>query len=100
MAIKIECNKVYKCQSPVFSSASIHVVSGEVQIYGSNVTERDPITKKLIVPSLDDLIDTGDDALVGGTISFINGLPEWFAFVGDGEVWIKMGVDPRIEPGE
>lgn len=100
MAIKIECNKVYKCQSPVFSTASIHVVSGSATIKGSNVTETDPDTGKLIVPALNDLIDVGDDPVEEGTISFINSLPEWFAFVGDAEIWIKMGVDQRIEPGE
>ena len=100
MAIKVECNKVYKCQSPVFSAASIHVVSGSVTIKGSNVTEREEQTGKLIVPKLSDLVDTGDDTLSAGTISFINGLPEWFAFVGSGEIWVKMGVDSRIEPGE
>ena len=42
----------------------------------------------------------GDDTVTAGTISFITGLPEWFAFVGDAEIWIKMGVDPRIEPGD
>lgn len=100
MAIKIECNKVYKCQSPLISTASVHVVSGSATIKGSNVTETDPTTGKLIIPKLADLVDMGDDSVTAGTISFITGLPEWFAFVGDGEIWIKMGVDPRIEPGD
>ena len=100
MAFKVECNKVYECQSPVFSAASIHVVSGSVKVYGSNVTEREENTGRLIIPDLSELVDTGDDPLAAGTISFVNSLPEWFAFIGDGEVWVKMGVDPRIEAGD
>lgn len=96
MAIKVETGKVYKCIAPTLASASIHVVSGSAKIKGSNVTKNDEVTKKLIVPKFAELVDTGDDLKLG--INLLAGLPEWIGFEGNGEIWIKMGIDVRIEP--
>lgn len=93
MATKIELNKIYKCQSPTVAAASIQVLNGSVTIKGCNVTENDPITKKLIIPDESNFVET--DTLDSG-LHLIAGLPEWFIFSGSGDVWIKMGVDPRI----
>lgn len=98
MAIKIESNKVYKCMSPNIAAASIHVVGGELSIKGSNITEVDPKTKKLIVPKFAELVDTGDTLSEG--IHTLATLPEWFGVAGSGEAWVKMGVDVRVQPGE
>lgn len=98
MAIKAELDTVYKCQSPQVAAASIQVIGGSVTIKGSNVTEYDPDTKKLIIPTIGDLVDTEDT--LGAGIHLVAGLPEWFAFTGSGDVWVKMGVDPRIATGE
>lgn len=98
MAIKIETGKVYKCLSSTMGAASIHVVSGSVTLKGSNVTQNDPTTKKLITPKFSELLSTGDTLTTG--IHLISGLPEWIGFEGTGEIWIKMGIDMRIEPGE
>lgn len=100
MAVKVETNKVYKCQTPAIGSGIIHVIGGSIQILGSNVTENDPDTGKLIVPAFSELVLTGDDVLEEG-IHPLTGLPEWFGFTGDAEaIWVKMGVDSRIVPGE
>lgn len=96
MAIKIETGKVYKCIAPTIASASIHVVSGSAKIKGSNITKNDEVTKKLIVPKFSELVETGDKLTTG--INLIAGLPEWIGFEGTGEIWIKMGIDVRIEP--
>ena len=103
MATKIETGKVYHCQSPMMGVCSIQVLNGGVKIKGSNVTEYDPDTRKLLVPTSDQMVDTGDNLAVG--LHLIAGLPEWFEFeaaVGAGtpEVWIKMGVDARITPAD
>jgi hypothetical protein len=97
MAQLVETNKVYKCSSPNISAASIHVVSGNVNIVGSNVTIWDDTTKELISPAFSDLVSTGDPALGPGIYLFAD-LPEWIGFTGSGEIWIKMGVDMRIKP--
>lgn len=100
MAIKVEPNKVYHCQSPALGSGMIQVIGGTVTLMGSNVTEYDPETKKLITPAFSDLVSTDDDPLSDGIHPLV-GLCEWFGFSGDAEaIWVKMGVDPRIEPGE
>ena len=98
MAVKIEANKVYHASSPMIGAGLIQVVGGSVTLKGSNVTEFDPETKKLIVPAFSDLIETGDTLSEG--FHPLTGLPEWFGFEGGGEVWVKMGVDQRIAPGE
>ena len=96
MATKVETNKVYKCQSPAIGGGVIQVIGGSVTLKGSNVTEYDETTKKLIVPKFSELIDTGDTIEEG--IHPLTGLPEWFGFEGSAEaIWVKMGVDPRIE---
>ena len=98
MAVKIEANKVYHAQTPNIGSGLIQVVGGSVTLKGSNVTEYDPVTKKLIVPAFSDLVDTGDSLSTG--FHSMATLPEWFGFTGSGDVWVKMCVDPRIEPGD
>lgn len=99
MATKAEVNKVYHCQSPSIGSCVIQVIGGSVKIKGSNVTEYDPITKKLIIPSFSDLVETGDELSEG--IHPLTGLCEWFGFDGNAEaIWIKMGIDPRFNPGD
>lgn len=98
MAIKIEPNKVYKCMSTNIGTASIHVIGGELSIKGSNVTEIDEQTKRLIVPKFSDLVDTGDTLKEG--IHSLATLPEWFGVSGTGEAWVKMAIDVRIKPGE
>lgn len=98
MAIQIEAKKVYHAQTPNIGAGLIQVVGGSATLKGSNVTEYDPDTKKLIVPAFDDLIATGDTLEEG--FHPLATLPEWFGFEGSGTVWVKMCVDPRIEPGE
>ena len=98
MAIKIEANKVYKCQTPAIGSGVIHVIGGTIQLFGSNVTENDE-NGKLIVPKFAELVSTEDELSEG--IHPLTGLCEWFGFTGDATaVWVKMGVDSRIVPGE
>lgn len=99
MAVKVETGKVYKCQSPAIGGCVIQVIGGSVSLMGSNVTEYDENTKKLIVPQFSELISTGDTIEEG--IHPLTGLCEWFGFDGDAEaIWIKMGVDPRIKPAD
>lgn len=98
MAFQCLPNKVYHCQSPQIGSGMIQVVDGTVKLVGSNVTEYEPQTNKLIVPAFNDLIETGDELSEG--FHQLAGLPEWFGFTGSGTVWVKMCVDPRIEPGD
>jgi hypothetical protein len=99
MAIKIDPNKVYHAQSPAIGSGLIQVIGGSVKIVGSNVTEYEEDTKKLIVPEFSSLIETGDELSEG--FHPLAGLPEWFGIKGSATaVWVKMCVDPRIEPGE
>lgn len=93
MAIKVKPGVIYKCQSPQIAAASIQVIGGSVTLSGCNVTENDPITNKLIIPTKDKFVQT--DSLSAG-LHILAGLPEWFMFTGSGEIWIKMGVDPRI----
>lgn len=101
MAYKCLPNVVYHCQNPQMGSATIQVIGGSVKIKGSNVTEYDPETNKLIVPQFSELVDTGDDELSEGSINPVTGLPEWFGFEGSAEaIWTKMSVDPRIKPDE
>lgn len=101
MAYKCLPNVVYHCQNPQMGSCTIHVVGGSVKIKGSNITEYDPITKKLIIPTFSELVDTGDDEIAENAIHPVTGLPEWFGFEGDAEaIWTKMAVDPRIKPVE
>ena len=96
MATKVETGKVYKCQSPAIGGGVIQVIGGTVKLMGSNVTEYDPNTKKLIVPEFSDLMETGDEISEG--IHPLTGLCEWFGFDGSADaIWVKMGVDPRIE---
>lgn len=99
MAIQIEARKVYHASSPMIGAGLIQVIGGSITIYGSNKTEYDPETKKLVVPAWNDLISTGDTIAEG--FHPLTGLPEWFGIDGDAtEVWVKMCVDQRIEPGE
>ena len=101
MAYKCIPNVVYHCQNPNFGSATFQVIGGSVKIKGSNVTEYDEDTHKLIVPAFSELVDTGDDELAADAIHPVTGLPEWFGFEGDAEaIWTKMSVDPRIEPND
>lgn len=95
MATKIELQQVYHCQSPAIGSGMIHVIGGSVQMQGSNVTEYDEETGKLKIPTR--MFPTGDTLEEG--IHPLVGLPEWICFEGDADaVWIKMGIDTRIEP--
>ena len=96
MAVKIEANKVYRSQNPMIGAGVIQVIGGSVTWKGSNVTEIDPDTKKIIVPSFSDLIATGDT--LGEGFHAMTSLPEWFGVEGSGEVWAKMCVDGRFEP--
>lgn len=97
MANKIELEKTYHCQSPAIGSGIIHVIGGSVQLVGSNVTEYDENTKKLKVPAFSELVETGDELKEG--IHPLAGLPEWIGFKGSATaVWVKMGIDARIEP--
>lgn len=100
MALQAKTNEVYKCQAPTIAGASIHVIGGSVTIKGSNVTKKDPDTNLLIIPTFNELVDTGDVLEEG--IHLISGLPEWFGFEGSAEeIWVKMGIDPRfIKEGE
>lgn len=98
MAIKIEPKKVYKCMSPNIAAASIHVIGGSLTVKGSNITEVDPVTRKMIIPKFSELVDTGDTLSEG--IHTLATLPEWFGVDGSGEAWVKMGVDVRVQPGE
>lgn len=94
MATKIETNKVYKCQSPNLAACSIQVIGGSVNVLGSNVTEYEADTCKLIIPEFSTLVATGDTLDEG--IHLLSGLPEWFGFSGNATaIWIKMGVDSR-----
>lgn len=53
------------------------------------------ITNSMLIPRLNELLDTGDDLKPG--IHIVAGLPEWYAFVGTArEVWIKAGINTRI----
>lgn len=97
MATKIELNKIYKCQAPTVAAASIQVIGGSATLKGCNVTEINPDTKKLVIPDEGSFVET--DTLDEG-IHLIAGLPEWFIFSGSGDIWVKMGVDPRIATGE
>ena len=100
MAYNCLPNVVYHAQNPNFGSATLQVVGGSVKIKGSNVTEYDPDTKKLIIPSFSELVDTGDTELSEG-IHPVTGLPEFFGFEGNAEaIWTKMAVDPRIVPNK
>lgn len=95
MALQAKVSKVYKCQAPVMGGASIHVIGGSVILKGSNKTELDPDTRKIIRPEFNELVETGDELDEG--IHLIAGLPEWFGFEGSAtEIWVKMGVDPRF----
>ena len=58
MAIKVEPNKVYHCQSPSIGSGMIQVIGGSVDLKGSNITEYDSETGKLKVPDYSSLIET------------------------------------------
>ena len=99
MAYKVETNKVYHAQNPNIGSGIIQVIGGTVKLVGSNVTEYEPQTNKLKVPAFSTLIETGDELAEG--FHPLAGLPEWFGFKGSATaVWVKMCVDPRIEPGE
>lgn len=102
MAIKVQPNKVYHCVNPTITTASIHVVSGSYTIKGSNVTELDPVTRKIIVPKKAELVATDDDAINAGKIYLLSNVPEWIMFEGTdgGEIWVKCGVDARFEPSE
>lgn len=95
MAYKIETGKVYHASSPMIGAGLLQVVGGSVTLKGSNVTEYDPDTKKLIVPEFSNLVNTGDSLSEG--FHPMATLPEWFGFEGSGEVWAKMCIDPRIE---
>ena len=97
MAIKVELNKIYHCQSPAIGSGIIQVIGGTVSLKGSCKTEYDEETKKLLVPSAADFVATGDELKEG--IHSLVGLPEWICFTGSAtEIWVKMGIDSRIEP--
>ena len=98
MAVKIEANKVYRSQNPMIGAGVIQVIGGYVTIKGSNITEYDPDTKKLLVPAFSDLIETGDTLDEG--FHAMTSLPEWFGIEGSGEVWAKMCVDGRFVPSE
>ena len=98
MAVKIEANKVYRSLNPMIGAGVIQVIGGSVSIKGSNVTEIDPATKKIIVPSFNDLAATGDT--LGEGFHAMTSLPEWFGVEGDAEVWAKMCVDGRFEPAQ
>ena len=103
MAMKIKPNLVYKCQTPNIGAASIHVVSssGDIVIKGSNVTEYDPNTKKVVIPAVEDLVETGD-TIASGTIALLSGTPEFICFSGDNEavIYAKMTADQRFVPAE
>jgi len=96
MAYKIEANKVYHASQPALGAGLFQVIGSSVQLMGSNVTEYDEETNKLKIPAFNELVETGDDELEEGFHAMTT-LPEWFGFTGDGEVWAKMCVDPRIE---
>jgi hypothetical protein len=94
MAIKVETNTVYKCQSPSIAVCSVQVIGGSVNVKGSNVTETAE-DGKLITPEWSELVSTGDTLNEG--IHLLSSLPEWFGFEGNASaIWIKMGVDPRF----
>lgn len=96
MAKKVKVNTVYKCQSPNLGMCSIQVIGGSVEVMGSNVTEYEDQTKKLIIPEWSELVSTGDTLEEG--IHLLSGLPEWFGFSGNASaIWIKMGVDSRYD---
>lgn len=97
MAIKVEPNKIHHCQSPAIGSGMIQVIGGSVKLKGSNVTEYEEQTNKLKVPEASTFVETGDTLEEG--IHPLVGLPEWIIFEGRAEaVWVKMGIDTRIEP--
>ena len=97
MAIKVEPNKIHHCQSPAIGSGMIQVIGGSVTLKGSNVTEYEEQTNKLKVPEASTFVETGDTLEEG--IHPLVGLPEWIIFEGNAEaVWVKMGIDTRIEP--
>ena len=97
MAIRVEPNKIHHCQSPAIGSGMIQVIGGSVKLKGSNVTEYEEQTNKLKVPEASVFVETGDTLEEG--IHPLVGLPEWIIFAGSAEaVWVKMGIDTRIEP--
>lgn len=98
MAVQIEANKVYKCQSAPIGSASIHLISGSFTLKGSNVTQYG-VNRELVTPAFADLIETGD-VLDTPKVYLFTALPEWIGFEGTGEAWIKMGIDSRYTPGD
>jgi len=57
------------------------------------------IKNGMLVPRLNELLDTGDNLKEG--IHIVAGLPEWFAFIGNAnEIWIKAGINDRIVSGD
>lgn len=60
---------------------------------------KDEVNIGILVPTMTDLIDTGDNLDEG--IHIVAGLPEWFAFEGSAtEIWVKMAIELKITPGE
>lgn len=57
------------------------------------------IKNGMLVPRMDELLDTGDDLKEG--IHVVAGLPEWFAFIGSAdEIWVKAGINDKIVAGD
>ena len=103
MSVRVIPGKVYHCVNPTITTASVEVKSGgNYKIKVSNCSEIDPVTKKIIVPQVSDMIETDDDALETGKLYLITNTSEWIMFDGDtsGEIWCKCLIDSRIEPGE
>lgn len=61
--------------------------------------QKTEIKNGMLVPRLNELVDTGDDLKAG--IHVVAGLPEWFAFVGSAtEIWVKAGINDKITAGD
>ena len=97
MSMQIEVNKVYKCLASLNNVASIHVVSGNITLAGSNVIKYNE-KKELIIPDEAELTATEDTLGVG--MHLLSGLPEWISFRGTGEVWVKNCIDVKFVQGD
>lgn len=63
------------------------------------IITKDEVKAGLLIPTIAELVDTGDELEEG--IHIVAGLPEWFAFEGTAtEIWVKMAIEIKVTPGE
>jgi hypothetical protein len=103
MAFKLLPNKVYKTDPSTIGVVVFQPVGGDIQLKGTNVVKYKETnnSKKIIVPSLDDLITITDDMMAADTVNPMTCLTTWIAFEGDDAVvWVNGGIDITVTPAD